>query len=253
MNCQRFENVVSDLVRGQMMEVDVRTDALAHVDECDECHMRLRDEEMLTRGLRGLAGEMESLEAPARIESQLRQAFRDRHAVAPVVPIASKRSSNYRYWLTAAAAVLLLVLGVVAVQFRRTPSQTTATQTEKSEPQKVVPNEPVEVPGKDENKLADNQQPRKTVRPRPVKLASNPRPAKEQVAHHAEVATEFMPIGYMSAASLQDGGQIVRVELPRSRLASFGFIVNMERYNEKVKADVLLGVDGMAQAIRFVQ
>jgi hypothetical protein len=27
----------------------------------------------------------------------------------------------------------------------------------------------------------------------------------------------------------------------------------MDRYNEKVKADVLLGVDGMAHAIRFVQ
>jgi hypothetical protein len=27
----------------------------------------------------------------------------------------------------------------------------------------------------------------------------------------------------------------------------------MDRYNEKVKADVLIGVDGLAHAIRFVQ
>jgi hypothetical protein len=57
----------------------------------------------------------------------------------------------------------------------------------------------------------------------------------------------------MNAASLQDGGQIVRVQLPRSALANFGFPVNMDRYNEKVKADVLFGVDGTARAIRFVQ
>jgi hypothetical protein len=57
----------------------------------------------------------------------------------------------------------------------------------------------------------------------------------------------------MTAVNLQDGGQIVRVELPRSALANFGLPVNMDRYNEKVKADVLLGVDGMAHAIRFVQ
>ena len=57
----------------------------------------------------------------------------------------------------------------------------------------------------------------------------------------------------MNAASLQDGGQIVRVELPRSALANFGLPVNMERYNEKVKADVIFGVDGLAHAIRFVQ
>ena len=68
-----------------------------------------------------------------------------------------------------------------------------------------------------------------------------------------EIATEFMPVGYMNAANLQDGGQIVRVELPRSAMASFGFPINMDRYNEKVKADVLLGVDGLARAIRFVQ
>jgi hypothetical protein len=75
-------------------------------------------------------------------------------------------------------------------------------------------------------------------------VASNVRP---------EIATEFMPLGYLNAASLQDGGQIVRVEVPRSTMASFGLPVNMDRYNERVKADVLLGVDGVAHAIRFVQ
>jgi len=68
-----------------------------------------------------------------------------------------------------------------------------------------------------------------------------------------EVATDFMPLGYMSAASFQDGGQVVRVELPRSALAQFGIPVNIERYNERVKADVLFGTDGLAHAIRFVQ
>jgi hypothetical protein len=75
------------------------------------------------------------------------------------------------------------------------------------------------------------------------------------VSNHAtnEVATEFMPVGYLSVDALQDGGQIVRVELPRSALVKFGLPVNMDRYNERVKADVLLGLDGLAHAIRFVQ
>ena len=60
-------------------------------------------------------------------------------------------------------------------------------------------------------------------------------------------------MGYLSEASLQEGGQIVRVEVPRSTLASFGVPVNMDRYNERVKADIVVGVDGMAHAIRFVQ
>ena len=59
MNCQRFEFVVSDLARGQMMEADVRAEALAHGEECEPCAMRLRDEETLTRGLQFVAAGME--------------------------------------------------------------------------------------------------------------------------------------------------------------------------------------------------
>jgi hypothetical protein len=91
--------------------------------------------------------------------------------------------------------------------------------------------------------------------PKPKRVRPVSRPDSAQVANHAtkEIATDFIPLSYMSAASLQDGGQIVRVQLPRSALANFGLPVNMDRYNEKVKADVLVGVDGMARAIRFVQ
>ena len=46
---------------------------------------------------------------------------------------------------------------------------------------------------------------------------------------------------------------MVRVELPRYAMARFGLPVNMERYDERVKADVWLGADGLARAIRFVQ
>jgi hypothetical protein len=41
--------------------------------------------------------------------------------------------------------------------------------------------------------------------------------------------------------------------LPRSALASLGLPMNVERANERVKADVLLGHDGLARAIRFVR
>jgi hypothetical protein len=78
--------------------------------------------------------------------------------------------------------------------------------------------------------------------------------AAETVANHArEIATDFIPLGNINSTSLQEGGTIVRVELPRSALVRFGLPVNMDRVNENVKADVWLGVDGLAHAIRFVQ
>ena len=45
----------------------------------------------------------------------------------------------------------------------------------------------------------------------------------------------------------------MRVELPRSALMSFGLPMNMERAGERIKADVVVGEDGLARAIRFVR
>ena len=62
-----------------------------------------------------------------------------------------------------------------------------------------------------------------------------------------EVTTDFMPIGYVNSASLQDGGSVVRVELPRSTIVSMGFALNMDRSGERVKADVLRVQMGLAR------
>ena len=50
-----------------------------------------------------------------------------------------------------------------------------------------------------------------------------------------------------------DPPRVVRVELPRSALESFGLPMNMERAGERIKADVVVGHDGLARAIRFVR
>jgi len=69
----------------------------------------------------------------------------------------------------------------------------------------------------------------------------------------AESATEFLPMGYGDPVSSLEGGvQMVRVELPRTALLSFGFPMSEERAPEPIKADVLVGEDGRARAIRFV-
>jgi len=250
MNCQKFDSVVSELARGQMMAAELRGEALAHSDACDDCAMRLRDEEMLTRGLHSLAAEMESLEAPAMIEANLLMAFRARQAVVPV-PVVRRHSA---YWVAAIAAMLLIAISVFVFRWaNRTvdePRQANRQEEPQQKPQPVV--EPQLA--KDSTVQDDEVLPERP-KPRRVHPASQRRPASAQVANHVtnEIATDFIPLSYMNAASLQDGGQIVRVQLPRSALANFGFPVNMDRYNEKVKADVLFGVDGTARAIRFVQ
>ncbi|HEV7904882.1 MAG TPA: hypothetical protein VGO96_13655 [Pyrinomonadaceae bacterium] len=70
----------------------------------------------------------------------------------------------------------------------------------------------------------------------------------------AESVTEFISLmADAPATSPLESGQLVRVQVPRAALASLGLPLNAERGNEPVKADVLLGGDGLARAIRFVR
>jgi hypothetical protein len=48
-----------------------------------------------------------------------------------------------------------------------------------------------------------------------------------------------------------EGGQVVRVIMPRSNLIPLGIPFNQERANETIKADVLVS-NGLARAIRLV-
>ncbi|HEU4433752.1 MAG TPA: hypothetical protein VFR51_10160 [Pyrinomonadaceae bacterium] len=204
------------------------------------------DDETLTSSLHLLAEDMASLNAPAEIEQKLREAFRARKVV---VPMWRRRAP---YWLAAGiAAVLLIAISVVALRSRTDkPNQITAGQIEQPrikegiKEQPIAPEPKVDVPQPKQQQIA--QRPR---RPAERRAQNN------EVANHVnrEIATDFMPLGYLNPATLQDGGQIIRVELPRSTLMNFGLPVNMDRYHEKVKADVFIGVDGLAHAIRFVK
>ncbi len=82
--------------------------------------------------------------------------------------------------------------------------------------------------------------------------SSNERPATES-AGTREITTEFIPLMQDAGFSQSEGVHLVRVELPRSALSSFGIPVNAEQSGGRVKADVLLGEDGTARAIRFVR
>jgi hypothetical protein len=210
----------------------------------------MNDEEMLTQGLKALAAEMDQLEAPPDVELKVLEAFRARQVVTPI----AARRWRARYWVAAAvAAMLLIAVSVVAFRFnRRIDDERNAVKQEQPQTAPKVDDKsinPQQLAGVQE------QQPLAPIaKPKHVRHANIHRSQDTQLANHVntEIATDFMPLTYMTPVNLQDGGQIVRVELPRSALANFGLPVNMDRYNEKVKADVLLGVDGMAHAIRFV-
>jgi hypothetical protein len=251
MTCQKFEDVVGDLARGQMMETYLRSTALSHLDDCVRCSQRFRDEQALMRGLHALSVQMSSLSASSAVESRLREAMRTSTVPPPAV---AKANPRRLYWLAVAAAVVVFIGAIVAASWQW-----------QSKGNKSVP---VESAAKDESPKSNqpnkqaivrNVEPPKTAKPvirrsRSTVATRRSPTATETVANHAsEIATDFIPLGNINSTSFQEGGTIMRVELPRSALVRFGLPVNMDRVNEKVKADVWLGVDGLAHAIRFVQ
>jgi hypothetical protein len=68
-----------------------------------------------------------------------------------------------------------------------------------------------------------------------------------------EVATPFFALPFSDSALPLDQATMIRVELPRSALELAGLPVEEDRRNQRVRADLVLGVDGLARAIRFVE
>ena len=280
MNCEDFEEIISELARNRVVdqttEANLRKHALIHLDQCDVCRVRSRDQQALTSCLDGMAREMRSFTTPNRVEEQLMAFFRQEFS-APVsspvqamnqeTSVAMDRISRWNSWITVAAAVLIIVLGVAVLRLylsRQSQPRTSGPENAiaQAPPEESVPAVDVGTsssPEKTGKKLAPS---RRTGTHRRARLSDRDGNAASKASLTAtpvandtdnEVATHFMPLGYAGPLNLQDGGQLVRVELPRSAMWSMGLPVNMDRYGERVKADVLLGADGLARAIRFVQ
>lgn len=236
MNCTEFEQVVVEMARRELMEAATQREALAHANTCVRCGRRLANEQRLSGVVAAALVEDSQRVAPAAVEQMLIAAFQKQHA-------GSKRQ---RIWWARAAlgAVAAALIVAAAVSLRRAPDK----QTVQMKPPEVhvTPSVvPVVAPAV-----------RKVSKPRmrTAKVSQRKAPKRlpaEPVAPQREVMTEFIPIVYDPEPI--ERGQIVRIRLPLAALASFGLPVNEEHAEEAIRADVVLGEDGLARAVRFVK
>ncbi len=174
------------------------------------------NEEELKTGLKALAAQTDNAAAPEWMEGSLLAAFRQQAATPRVTAV--------RYWAFAAVAAAVVSAVLLAVwSTRATPAPPAPRAFVKSVPPPSAP----------------------APAPAPVRRKAVRRPASR------EVVTDFIPVLYRDP-SVMESGYIVRVQMPRSALASFGLPMNEERAAEKVRADLLVGQDGLTRAIRFV-
>jgi hypothetical protein len=89
--------------------------------------------------------------------------------------------------------------------------------------------------------------------------APRPAPARATAAAHAiapvaeEESDGFYPLPEAEALPAVENAMVVRVQLPVSSLQLMGVPVSEESADSNVEADLLLGQDGLARAVRLVE
>ncbi len=117
MNCQSFENSLTDLARQHPVEATAMAEALEHGGSCSRCALRLEEQQALTVELRSLAEEMKTVQTPSHLESRLMEAFRG----GKRSPQRTQATPRAWFGVAAVAAVILVVVGGVALRLSWAP------------------------------------------------------------------------------------------------------------------------------------
>jgi hypothetical protein len=248
MNCQDFEKLALDLARNSLLDAAARDQGLIHTEVCIRCAARLAEERALLARVRAVAAELAGEEPPARVDAALLAAFRAQTAAtasSTVIPA----FGGFRRWASwksaAVAAGILILISALAIFWKSTSSRMPRRE------EGAVSPAPVNTPG---HRVAppDGRDQRAAEQPKNLPKRVRRR-ASVDSPDEVEVVTRFFPLREGEDLTTLDSLQVVRVELPGSALGEVGLPVAPEMVNEPVKADVVLGQDGLARAIRFVR
>jgi hypothetical protein len=175
----------------------------------------MKSGDWVVTALRALAEHDREREAPEEVETRLLVAFRRRR-------VRRQRTTISLAALAVAAAITLFFAGF------QPPPKHIAPMPVRQQPIAVAA-EPVPMP-------------KATPKARPVKRRPSEQPR--------EIVTQFFPL--LDAAPPFERGELLRVTVPASTMRKVGLPVNEERLGDRVYADVLVGQEGLARAIRFV-
>ena len=165
------------------------------------------------------------------------------------------QSWKWSLWSLAAAVGILIICGLVYYTVQNGSVKDNSVMKEKSPaPQPSVEREDQVA------KVAVEPEKRPGLRPRQNRRANRSRFRspfiREEInfdAKNSEYTTDFFMLRFGDDHLPMESGEVIRVQMPRSAFITLGLPVNFERADELVKADLLIGEDGLARAIRFVR
>lgn len=232
MNCREFAAISRDYARQEWMNDTLRAEAAEHLKICAACGQHLAWESALEAGFAALRREAANAAPGPATAAAVMAAFEREHG---------NRSVSRKFWIAAAMAAALSIafwLGRSQSELERAPEIAKRSQVPAETPSTPVVEEPA---------------PAVMAVPRPAVLRVRPR-SSPQVAQASprERLTGFVPIRYGKPIEPGEELRIMRIQLPPSELLRLGIPVSPDASGALVRADVLLGEDGLAKAIRFV-
>ena len=245
MNCQEFEKLTFALARQPVFDDALHQQSLIHAEACARCADGLLEARMLVESVRTVAAEINREAAPAHVEAALLDAFRNRQPVpVSVLPVKRTRVAHWKPVALAAGVLILFSLVVFSwQQAREMGANPRALAVAPAPPTVANPATPAPPElGKCTAPAAQANRPRRHAVHQP-----------DVEAGKTERVTEFFSLMEGEEFEAPESGQIVRIELSGAALLEAGLPVDVAMTNAPIKADVVLGEDGMARAIRFVR
>jgi hypothetical protein len=223
MDCDLFRVVVDELVRGELGDADLKEFALDHARECPDCGIRLSESQEISAGLRALSAADATEQAPSRVEAALLGCLCEQRRV--------RRTRQREKWLAAAAAVIIAAGGGVWFHQYLLPVRHNPPVSVESTTPKIGKSAELRPPG-------------------PPRVSSRLNAVATKVAPSTQ-DSGFILLPYGQDAPSLGEAEIVRVAVTPAALASMGVPVPDPSADTYLKADLIVGEDGVPRAIRL--
>ena len=231
MKCEEFETIGLDAERNAALSEVDRSAAIEHASTCSRC-AALQDSWLAARmELRLFADATAAAETPARVEMRLRQEFRTQHRT-----VKTRRTAVIAAWAMAAAALLV---GVVSWRNWRLSQQDS-------------PNAHLKTSQAAGNLSGTNQNAGSGLPSQKSFETADSNAAETETLVAENELNDFTMLPGVLQTDLDDA-DIVRVRMQRGALGALGLPVNEDRAGEWIQVDLLVGNDGLPQAVRLPQ
>lgn len=266
MNCREFEQTI----------LEIGAEHQTHAASCASCAARLASEQRLTSEFRALAADETTINAPDRVLTALRAARRERqttheqvwgnefstsqirisgmlervrricvHLGLSVKGLGlnfTRTSADGQFRWRLAFAMLLLMSMLFAFRFLQTAGKRVEEIAHQSPPGLIDPSPESEKPAASHPRRGKPLR-RTVARARRPVAPTNPRDAEGAI----------FPLTYVARSGPEAFTQTVRVEISRATLQSMGLPINPDRNDAMIRADLIIGEDGVARAVRVLK